>query len=136
MMRVAALACVLLAWAGTARGQTREVTGQAGLLGEWELTATMTQQTGTQQTGTEQTGDAARLSGPVILRHIGFCSADGPEEKTGELRLLVADPPAQVAATLRIDGTECSFLGHHNDAYDGVLHCPDRRDVPMTLWIR
>ena len=58
--------------------QTRAVTGQAGILGEWELTATVTEQAD---------GGGRRWTGPLSLKHVGFCSADGPEEKTGELRL-------------------------------------------------
>jgi hypothetical protein len=127
MMRVAALAGLLLASVGAAYGQTREVTGQAGVLGEWEITATVTEQI---------EGGAARLIGPMTLRHIGFCSVDGPEEKLGELRLQVADPPVRVDATLLVEGTVCSFLGRLHEMFDGVLHCPDRRDVPMTLLLR
>jgi hypothetical protein len=132
MTRAAVTAGLLLGWVGVAAGQTREVTGQTGVLGEWEITATMTEQTA---------GDGSRLAGPVTLRHVGFCSVDGPEEKVGELRLQVTDAQtvevgARVAATLLVEGTECSFQGRLNESYEGVLHCPDRRDVPMSLSLR
>jgi hypothetical protein len=45
------------------------VTGQAGILAEWDLTATVTEQT------------KGRWAGPFSLKHVGFCRADGPEEK-------------------------------------------------------
>jgi hypothetical protein len=106
--------------------QTRAVSGQSGILGEWELTATVTKETD---------GGGRRWSGPLSLKHIGFCSVDGPEEKTGELRLDVSDPPNEAMATLLIDGITCTFTGHLTDEYNGVLMCPDRPGVPMMLSI-
>ncbi len=113
-------------WPVHSSAQTRSVTGQTGLLGEWELTATVAKQ-----------GDGAgrQWTGPLSLKHIGFCSADGPEEKTGELQLRVSDTPAEATATLVIEGTTCTFHGRLRRDYDGIMTCPDRRDVPMLLSI-
>ena len=108
---------------GAAEARTRVVTGQAGLLAEWDLTATVTEQAD------------GRWSGPLSMRHVGFCGADGPEEKTGELRLRVSDPPGEVTATVRIEGSTCTFRGRLKGTYDGVMTCPDRRDTPMLLSI-
>ena len=118
---------VLFGLAGPSGAQTRSVSGQFGILGEWELTAIVAEQV-----------DAAgrRWTGPLSLRHVGFCSADGPEEKTGELRLSVSDSAAEATATLMIEGTTCTFRGRFRKAYDGIMTCPDRRDVPMMLSIR
>lgn len=73
----------------------------------------------------------------MSLKHIGFCSVDGPEQKTGELRLDIPDPvagsPAEATATLLIDGGACIFKGHLTDGYEGVMVCPDRANVPMML---
>jgi hypothetical protein len=106
--------------------QTRAISGQSGILGEWELTATVMKET-------DEGG--RQWSGPLTLKHIGFCSADGPEEKTGELRLDVSDPPNEAAATLLIDGIACTFTGRLADEYNGVMTCPDRPGVPMKLSI-
>jgi hypothetical protein len=125
-MRVAVLALSLIGLAGASNAQTRSVTGEAGVLGEWELTATVAQQAD---------GAGRQWAGPLSLKHIGFCSADGPEEKSGTLQLSVADPPVEATATLLIEGTACTFHGRLKGAYDGVMSCPDRRDVPMMLSI-
>ena len=106
-----------------ATAQTRVVTGQMGILGEWELTATVSR----------QADGSSAWSGPLNLKHVGFCSADGPEEKSGELRLTPSDPPGEATATIVIDGTSCAFKGRLADGYAGVVTCPDRRDVPMML---
>jgi hypothetical protein len=126
-MRAVAAAMMLVGLAGASGAQTRSVTGQAGVLGEWELTATVAEQAD---------GVGRRLAGPLSLKHIGFCSADGPEEKSGELRLRVSDPPGEATATLTIEGTDCTFRGYFKGAYDGIMTCPDRRDVPMMLSIQ
>jgi hypothetical protein len=106
--------------------QTRAVVGQSGILGEWELTATVTR---------ESVRGDRQWSGPLSLKHIGFCSVDGSEEKTGELRLSVSDPPNNAMATLLIDGVACIFTGRLTGEYKGVMRCPDRPDVPMMLSI-
>lgn len=118
---------ILFGLSGPSGAQTRSVTGQSGMLGEWELTATVAEQ-----------GDGAgrQWVGPLSLRHVGFCSADGPEEKTGELRFSVSDFAAEATATLMIEGTTCTFRGRLRKAYDGIMTCPDRRDVPMLLSVR
>lgn len=121
---IAVFAMMLCGLTGPALAQTRTVTGQAGLLAEWDLTATVTEKAGGQ------------WSGPLVLKHVGFCSVDGPEEKTGELRLRVAEPTGDLAATLSIDGVVCTFTGRRAEGYGGTMTCPDRRDVPMMLSIQ
>jgi hypothetical protein len=124
-LRLAVYAAVLALLPATPLcAQTRAVSGQAGILGEWELTATVTQQDGS---------GGSLWTGALSLKHVGFCSVDGPEEKTGTLQLRVSDPPGEVVATLLIEGVECAFKGHGTDGYDGVMTCPGRRDEPMML---
>jgi len=125
-MRSAALCAIvcataLIGLAGPAGAQTLDVSGQFGILGEWDLTATVTEQA------------AGKWVGPVRMRHIGYCTVEGPEEKTGELQLRLAEARIRVNGTILIDGVACTFSARLKDGYDGTLHCPDRRDVPMTL---
>jgi hypothetical protein len=115
-----------VAFAGPLAAETLALNGQYGVLGEWELTATVTK---------SPVGGDAQWSGPLSLRHVGFCSFDGPEEKTGQLRLNVADPPGRISATLVIDGVPCTFSAQGRNDYHGLMTCPDRRDVPIMLSI-
>ena len=126
-LRAVLLATTLLATVTPAGAESREVIGQAGFLGEWELTATVT----------EQIADGAKdFVGPLSLKHVGLCTQDGPEEKTGELRLKISELPAKVRAILLIEGAECTYDGNLKDSYDGLMICPDRPSVPLSLWIK
>jgi hypothetical protein len=121
-MRTAALCAMAVVWlAGPAAGQTRSVSGQFGVLGEWDLTATVTKQT------------AGQWSGSARMRHVGYCTVEGPEEKIGELHFKLVEERGRVSGTILIDGVACAFSARLKDGYDGTLRCPDRRDVPMTL---
>jgi hypothetical protein len=108
----------------TANAETLEVTGYAGVLGEWELTARVT----------ASSGAAKEYAGPVKMRHVGYCTQDGPEERTGEIRLSLS-ASSRLTATLLVGGVECSYNGRRSDSYVGSLKCPDRRTVPLTLWV-
>ena len=128
-----ALTVLLAAASGVATGaaatstvpQTYEVNGFSGHVGEWELTATLA-----------RNGTTREFSGPLKMTHVGWCSQDGPEVKTGDLRLTLARLTSSIDASIRIDGVECTYHGKLSDAYTGAMICPDRRPVPLTLWLR
>ena len=101
--------------------QTHIVTGQTGLLAEWDVNATVTQRS-----------EDGEWTGPLSLKHVGFCSVDGPEEKTGELRLRISSAGNAIAMLL-IDGKICTFSGTFNDGYDGAMNCPGQPAAPMML---
>ena len=123
MRTIALCATAVFCLAPPAGAQTRTVAGQFGILGEWDVTATLTQQSGGQ------------WFGPARIRHVGYCTVEGPEEKTGELQLQLAEARGRIIGTILIDGVACTFSARLKDGYDGTLRCPDRRDVPMTLTV-
>ena len=118
---------LLLAGAATGRAEadSLEVLGQAGVLGEWELTANL------------NATDAARkqFSGPLLMRHVGLCTQDGPEEKKGEIKLQLTRS-SRVDATLLVEGVTCTYQGRKSDSYSGVMRCPNQRDVMLRLWLK
>ncbi len=107
--------------------QSVQINGYAGYLGEWELTATLSR---------NAPGTVHDLSGPMRMKHVGMCSKDGPEEKTGEMQLRLSRLSSNVDVRLMFDGIECTHRGNMSDAYIGTMVCPDRRAVPLTLWIK
>jgi len=117
--------------AASARAQSLEVLGYSGMLGEWELTANVV-----------RGGETNSYSGALLMRHVGICSQDGPEEKSGSIRLqlsqamLSSPPPPRLSATLHVDGIACTFSGKLLDSYEGTLNCPDRVPVPLQIWLK
>jgi hypothetical protein len=101
-----------------------ELIGQAGVLGEWELTGSVT-----------ATGGKQEFAGPITLKHIGICTTGDPEERTGEIRIQMASA-SRVKASLTIDGNPCTYSATKSDAYVGTMSCRDRRDVPLRLWVK
>ena len=110
-----------------AGAQPLQVTGYSCYLGEWELTATVTE---------TASGPKNEYSGPLTMRHVGLCTQDGPEEKTGEMRLQISPSTSQLNATFSVAGVECTYRGRLTDSYTGTMDCPDRQAVPLKLWVR
>jgi hypothetical protein len=103
-----------------------EVTGSSGFLGEWEVTATVT------ETSSGRTRD---YRGPLVMKHVGLCSQNGPEEKKGEMRLQIS-ASSRLNATLSVPGTECTASGQLSDSYDGTMTCSDRQVIPLRLQVK
>jgi hypothetical protein len=110
-----------------AGAQSLQVFGYAGVLGEWELTATVTE---------KGSSRGKEFSGLLTMKHIGLCTQDGPEEKTGEIRFQLSAWSSRLSATLSIAGVECAYIGRLSEAYTGMLTCSDRGPVPLTLWVK
>jgi hypothetical protein len=125
-LRALFLLISLSAFATAARAQVLEVIGYAGYLGEWELTATVTESVAN---GTKE------FSGPLNMKHVGLCSQDGPEEKSGEMRLRLSGS-SEMKATLSVDGVECTYSGTLSDFYKGMMNCAVGRAAPLTLWVK
>ena len=61
---------LLVALATPAGAQSLQVFGYAGVLGEWELTASVTGNDGSKD-----------YSGPLTMTHVGICTVDSPEKE-------------------------------------------------------
>jgi len=125
MVRALLVLVCLGALAGPASAQSIEVFGHAGVLGEWELNA---------EVARTLPGDSRTFSGPLTMRHVGICTQAGPEEKSGEIWLLVS--LSRLDATLTFTNEQCSFTGTLSESYTGVLRCRERGDVPLMLWLK
>jgi hypothetical protein len=126
-VRALLLSIVLLgALVAPARTQLLEVIGYSGYLGEWELIATV------KEAGPGRKG----YSGPLTMKHVGLCTQDGPEEKSGEMHLEISAASSRLDATLSVAGVECSYSGRLSDSYTGTMTCPDREAVPLKLWVK
>jgi hypothetical protein len=126
-VRALLLLSVTGALAAPAQAASLQVVGYAGVLGEWELTATVTEQAGLW---------SKAFSGPLSMKHVGICTQDGPEEKTGEIRFQISTLSSQLDATLLVEGLTCTYSARSSDPYSGMMACPDREAVPLKLWLK
>jgi hypothetical protein len=126
-VRALLLLFVLGALATPAQAKSLQLVGYAGVLGEWELTATVTE---------NARGWTKEFSGPLSMKHVGICTQDGPEEKSGEIRFQISALSSRLDATLLVEGVACSYSAGSSDPYSGMMACPDREAVPLKLWLK
>jgi hypothetical protein len=116
--------CALLAPTGA---QSLQVYGKSGYLGEYELSASVS----------EQIADGRKeYSGPLVLKHIGLCTHDGPNEIAGRITMHVVGSSSRVHATLVFDGNECTYRGLLSPSYHGVMNCAGKPGIPLRLWTK
>jgi hypothetical protein len=70
------------------------------------------------------------------MKHVGLCTQDGPEQKTGEMRLQISASSSRLNAKLSVAGIEYSYSGRLSGSYSGMMSCPDQEPVPLKLWLR
>jgi hypothetical protein len=70
------------------------------------------------------------------MKHVGLCTQDGPEEKSGKIRVQMVPSESRIKATLWVDGVECGYQGILSDFYTGTMDCSGRERVPLKLWIK
>lgn len=110
-----------------AQAESRQVLGYAGVLGEWELTATVNE---------KAHWLSKEFSGPLSMKHVGICTSDGPEERAGEIRFQISVYSSRLDAKLLVEGVECTYSARSSEPYSGMMTCPDREAVPLKLWLR
>ncbi len=126
-MRTSVLLLLLMSGVATAaEAGSLRVSGTTGYLAEWELAGDLP---------SGGSGLVGEFSGPVIFRHVGLCSANGPEEKPGEIKLQISKTgsASEVRATLIMAGKKCTFGGQFNAGYSGAMNCEDAKGVPLTI---
>ena len=77
------------------------------MLGEWEVTATVR----------ETCSRASKeFSGPLMMKHVGLCTQDGPEEKTVNCAFGCRPRRIDCMATLSVAGEDCTYSASLSDA--------------------
>jgi hypothetical protein len=114
------------AGAGSVMAQSYSVNGQVGYLGEWEMKANLAKTI---------TGSDVSYDGPVTLRHVGLCSVNEPEEKSGVVRLTVSRKTSAVEGTLALKDDTCRIVASAAKSHSGLLNCRDGQGVPIHFSI-
>ena len=116
----------MTALAQTSAAQTYSAKGQVGYLGEWEIKASLAKTV---------TNGGADYDGPVTLRHIGLCSVNGVEEKSGTVQLKVSRRTSAIEGTLAMQDDTCRITASAADPYSGLMNCRDGQGVPIKFSI-
>jgi hypothetical protein len=124
-MRTYVLALLFAILSVSADAQSLQVNGKFGYLGEYELSADVVAQA---SNGTME------FSGPMIVRHVGLCTHDGPDQKDGQIRLQFASATSRIKATLLFDGRECTYSGRLSETDVGEMNCPGAPALPFSMW--
>jgi hypothetical protein len=125
-MRTLLVAISICIVAATAAAEPYAASGQVGYLQEWELKANLAKTV---------SGSKIEYSGPVTLRHVGLCSANGVEEKSGSMRLTMSRAPAAAEGTLALEGDSCRVVANQAPSYSGLLTCRNGQGVPISFSI-
>ena len=129
VLRALLLVIVLSIGAGPADGRSLKVTGTAGLLSEWEFNGDVTE---------TLAGGIKQFSGPVNWKHVGLCSPNGPEEKSGQIQFQVSESRAssKIDVTLRLECAQCTYNGILSDSSSGFMDCSNMKGVPLSISIK
>ena len=111
---------------GSAMAQSYSVNGQVGYLQEWEMKANLAKTI---------TSSGVSYDGPVTLRHVGLCSVNGLEEKSGVVRLTVSRRTSAVEGTLAMKDDTCRIVASASKSHSGLLNCRDGQGVPISFSI-
>ena len=114
---------------GSALAQTRQVVGTAGYLSEWEIAATVVKNT---SAGRDE------FSGPILWKHVGLCSVNGPEEIRGEIKFQIRRSwlASKFEASLSLNGDQCTYSGDFSGGTSGLMDCAKAKGVPLTLSVQ
>lgn len=124
-MRTISLIATGCLWVSSAwAAEPITLAGKFGYLNEYEVSARL-----------GATDERGGYSGALLVRHVGLCSHDGPQEMAGEISLKQERAGAAVTAILAFNGRRCTFSGSLSEGATGELTCPDA-SVPASLWPR
>jgi hypothetical protein len=126
VVRALISAILIGAATGSAMAQSYSVSGHAGYLQEWEMKANLAKTI---------TSGGVSYDGPVTLRHVGLCSVNGVEEKSGVVRLTVSRRTSAVEGTLTLRDDACRIAASASKPHSGLLNCRDGQGVPISFSI-
>jgi len=112
-----------------AQSRSLQILGTAGYLSEWELNGTVTE---------KSPAGSNEFSGALIWKHVGLCSVNGPQEKSGEIRFQISKsgPSSRIQAAISLDGAKCTYNGEFSGSSSGHMDCSDANGVPLSISIK
>jgi hypothetical protein len=128
LVKAALVAVALEIAGGPAQSQSLQITGTAGYLSEWELSGVLTE---------SASSGGVEYFGPLIWKHVGLCSVNGPQEKYGEIRLRMyrSEKASRINAAISLEGVQCAYSGDFSGRSSGDMDCSDAKGVPLSFLI-
>jgi hypothetical protein len=123
-MRAFAFASLIAVISVPAHAQSLQVSGNFGYLGEYEFSAEVIP---------KASNETKEFSGPLIIRHIGLCTHNGPNQMDGQIQLQFSNMTSRIAATLLFDGQRCTYSGTMSKTVVGELVCSSGA-LPFSIW--
>ena len=94
-------------------------------MSEWEITASAHATTA---------GRRTEFAGPLVMKHVGLCTANGPLEKSGTIKFWrTGFISSGIEATLTFGNKRCTFVAMGGNTLDGIMQCPGTHGVPLRL---
>ena len=94
-------------------------------MSEWEITA---------RAHATATRRRTEFTGPLVMKHVGLCTINGPVEKSGTITFWrTGFISSGIKATLTFGDEQCTFAATGGDTLDGVMQCPRTEGVPLSL---
>jgi hypothetical protein len=106
--------------------QSYSANGQISYLQEWEMKGSLAK---------TMTRTGTNYDGPVTLRHVGLCSTNGIEEKSGVVQLRIPPTNAGFVGTLALKDDNCQISASAGQPYTGLLSCRDGQGIPIHFTI-
>jgi hypothetical protein len=122
-------AAIVVAMAsGPAQSRSLQIAGTTGYLSEWELSGSVTERI---------SSGSSEFFGPLIWKHVGLCSVNGPLEKHGEIRFQMhrSGSVSRINATISIEGIQCAYSGDFSGRSSGHMDCSDAKGIPLSISI-
>lgn len=116
--------------------KTITLKGQVGYIGEWAFAATMDMVTLSSDAGTPSSLPDTRYAGPLKMRHIGACSANGPDEHTGRMTATIRSDTVE-KLTLSYESENCVYTSATTlrKITRGFMRCNGTASVPIYFWM-
>jgi hypothetical protein len=130
MLLRALLVMMVFGMAGASvQARSLQIEGTAGYLSEWELSGAVAEKI---------SAGSTEFSGRLTWKHVGLCSVNGPQEKSGEIRLQISGSGelAPISAILSFEGAQCVYRGEFSGSTSGYMDCSHAKGVPLSISIR
>ena len=126
-MRVVRAIAVLSLIGVSCAAQARELAGRFGYLGEWDVAATLAQES-------TAGSSASALAGSLQLKHNAVCGPGETPEKSGHIRMSVRGD--RYSAQMTLAGTSCAFSGTLSQTAHVFVTCGGEGQIPLRLWFK